>query len=153
MQLSDEDQKGLESGVAAFEDNQFAKAMRMLHPLAVAGVADARYRVAIMYQNGLGVARQPEVAVGWMRAAAEDGNAMAQYALGFMYLQGDCVESDGALAVHWLETAAGQGLSGAKTTLALMYAQGKGVERDPEAARRWYIAAGFDPNRMSALKG
>ncbi len=152
MQLSDQDQQGLERGIAAFEDNAFARAMRLLHPLAAAGVADAQYRLAIMCQNGLGGARQPEEAAKWMRAAAEQGNAMAQYALGFIYMQGDCVQLDGPQAVHWLERAAEQGLSGAKTTLALMYAQGKGVERDPEVARRWYIAAGFDPDRMAALR-
>ena len=43
------------SGVAAFTAKHFARAMQLLKPLAESGHADAQHRVAIMYQNGLGV--------------------------------------------------------------------------------------------------
>ena len=47
----------LSSGIAAFEAKQFAQALRLLSPLAETGSADAQYRLAIMYQNGLGLVR------------------------------------------------------------------------------------------------
>jgi TPR repeat protein len=135
----------LASGIAAFEAKQFTAALRHLTPHAEEGNADAQYRVAIMYQNGLGVVRNEKLAVKWMRAAAEQGHALAQHGLGYMYLQGDCLERNAAEASTWFRRAAEQGLAGSQTMLAMMYEQGNGVERDPEEAKRWYERAGSPP--------
>ncbi len=132
------------SGLAAFEAKHFGRAMVLLSPLAENGNADAQHRLAIMYQNGLGITANEERAAKWMRAAAEQGHALAQHGLGFMYLEGECLERDGAQAAKWFLKAADQGLAGSQTTLALMYAEGRGVDKDPEEARRLYKLAGFD---------
>ena len=63
------------SAMAAFEAKHFGRACQLLGPFAEQGNADAQHRLAIMYQNGLGVAVNPELAVKWMRAAAEQGHA------------------------------------------------------------------------------
>ena len=78
----------LASGIAAFEAKEFAKAFKFLSPLAETGNAQAQYRLAIMYQNGLGHVRNDMMALKWMRAAAEQGDALAQHGLGFMFLLG-----------------------------------------------------------------
>ncbi len=134
--MIDDRDMALSSGVAAFEAKQFARALQHLTPLADEGIADAQYRLAIMYQNGLGVVRNEEAAVKWMRAAAEQG-------LGFMYLEGECVEKDPGAAVKWFRLAAEQGLPGSQITLAMMYEQGNGVEEDLAEARKWYERAGI----------
>ena len=134
----------LASGLAAFEAKHFSRAVQLLSPLADAGNSEAQHRVAIMYQNGLGVARTPEVALRWMRAAAEAGNPLAQHGLGFMYMNGECVDRDDAAAVVWFRRAAEQGLEGSMAMLATLYEQGRGVKQDLEAAREWYRRAGFD---------
>ena len=85
----------LASGISAFEAKQFAHAMKLLTPLAEDSDAEARYRVAIMFQNGLGVVRNEQMAVKWMTLAAEAGHGLAQHGLGFMYMEGDCVPTDG----------------------------------------------------------
>jgi len=46
----------LSSGIAAFEGKHFASAIKLLSPLADLGYPDAQYRLAIMAQNGLGMA-------------------------------------------------------------------------------------------------
>ena len=134
----------LASGISAFEAKQFSRAMQLLNPLAIDGNPDAQYRVAVMYQNGLGVVRNEPMAVKWMTEAATAGLALAQHGLGFMYMEGDCIEQDGPLAVRWFTLSAEQGLVGSQTTLAMIYEQGIGIPQDPEKAREWYSKAGFN---------
>jgi TPR repeat protein len=141
--MSEQEEIDLSSGIAAFEAKHFSRAMQLLKPLAENSNADAQYRVAIMYQNGLGVIPQPEAAYQWMRRAAEQGHALAQHGLGFMYMEGDCVQNNGTEAVKWFTLAAKQGLTGSQTTLAMMYEEGRGIERDLEKAKEWYTKAGF----------
>jgi TPR repeat protein len=133
----------LNSGIAAFETKQFARAMQLLGPLADAGNVDAQYRMAIMMQNGLGMVKNELQAYRYMRNAAEAGHALAQHGLGFMYLEGDCTSQNYRAAADWFRKAAEQGLAGSQTTLASLYEQGLGVEKDQAEAQRWYKMAGF----------
>ncbi len=134
----------LASGVAAFEAKEFRRAMQLLSPLAESGRPEAQFRLAVMFQNGLGVVPNESQAYRWMRAAAEQGYGLAQHGLGFMYLEGECTDQDEAEAATWFRRAAEQGLVGSMTTLALMYEQGRGVAPDPEEAKRLYDRAGFN---------
>ena len=59
------------SAMAAFEAKEFSRAIQLLSPYAQQGDAEAQHRLAIMYQNGLGVAQNDTEAVKWMQAAAE----------------------------------------------------------------------------------
>ncbi|MFP5505120.1 MAG: sel1 repeat family protein, partial [Gammaproteobacteria bacterium] len=44
------------SAMAAFEAKHFSRAMQLLSPFAEQGNAEAQHRLAIMFQNGLGMA-------------------------------------------------------------------------------------------------
>jgi hypothetical protein len=132
------------SGIAAFEAKHFARAARLLSPLAEEGDAEAQYRMAIMLQNGLGMTANRDLAFRYMRSAAEAGHGLAQHGLGFMYLEGECAPKDEAAAAEWFREAAEQGLQGSMTTLGLLYQEGRGVARDPEQAAYWYRKAGFE---------
>ena len=103
------------SGIAAFEAKHFARAARLLSPLAEQGDVEAQYRMAIMMQNGLGMTANPDLAYRYMRRAAEAGHGLAQHGLGFMYLEGECAEKDAAKAAEWFRKAAEQGLQGSMT--------------------------------------
>ncbi|MAT66545.1 MAG: hypothetical protein CMN57_13000, partial [Gammaproteobacteria bacterium] len=107
--MSFEDDVDFSSAMAAFEAKHFARAAQMLSPFAQRGNAEAQHRLAIIYQNGLGMTRNDELAYKWMRAAAEQGHALAQHGLGFMYLEGECVEKNGEEAAKWFQKAADQG--------------------------------------------
>ena len=131
------------SGMQAFEAKHFSTAMQLLSPLAEEGNTEAMHRIAIMYQNGLGVAHEPEAALSGMQRAADLVHALAQHGLGFMYLEGDGVEKDSSQAVKWFSLAADQGLAGSLTTLAMMYEEGNGVEQDADKAKELYKKAGF----------
>ena len=128
--MSEEDMMDFNSGMAAFQAKHFSRAMQLLSPFAERGDADAQHRLAVMYQNGLGVVRNPALALAWMRKAAEQGLAIAQHGLGFMYLQGEGADPDPSQAAHWFRLAAEQGLAGSQSMLASMYAEGNGVEAD-----------------------
>jgi len=147
--ISDNDQVSLGSGIAAFEAKNFSQALALLGPIAEQGHADAQYRMAIMYQNGLGVVRNELLAMKWMIASANQDFALAQHGLGFMYMEGDCAPKNGGKAVSWFTRAAEQGMAGSQTTLAMMYQTGNGVEKDPEQARKWYAMAGFSDEEMN----
>ncbi|KXX66473.1 tetratricopeptide repeat protein [Marichromatium gracile] len=134
----------LASGIAAFEARQFTSATSLLAPLAEGGNPEAQYRMAIMAQNGLGMAANSALAYRYMHAAAEAGLGLAQHGLGFMYLQGECAEQDHAEAARWFRKAADQGLIGSMTTLAMLHEEGLGVDKDPEEAKRLYRLAGFE---------
>ena len=74
--MSDQEEIDLSSGIAAFEAKHFSRAMQLLQPLAERGNPEAQHRVAIMYQNGLGVVPNPRAAYQWMHSAAEQGHPL-----------------------------------------------------------------------------
>jgi TPR repeat protein len=120
----------LSSGLGAFVAKEFARAMQLLSPLADAGHPEARFRVAIMYQNGLGVLANAEAALVLMRGAAVDGHGLAQHLLGVMHLNGEGTIRDPSKAALWFEKASAQGLDGATMALAQLYRTGDGVPLD-----------------------
>jgi len=134
----DNNEIDLASGMAAFEEKNFSKAKQMLSPLAEAGNPEAQHRMAIMFQNGLGLVKSDELAFKWMQASAGLNYPLALHGLGFMYLHGECVDKDEAKAAEYFQKAAEQGLAGSAMTLGLMYEQGQGVKQDPDEAQKWY---------------
>lgn len=89
-------------------------------------------------------ARSPaerEVAVGWVRQAAEADLASAQYQLGWMYLTGRAVPQDTATALQWVNRAAKHGAPAAQLRLGQLYATGDLVPLDKVQAYYWYSVA------------
>ena len=92
MKLTEEDVMDLNSGLKALEDKHFARAVQLLSPLAEKGEPEAQHRMAVMYQNGLGVHRNETAAALWMKLSAEQGYELAWHGMGFMYMEGEGVE-------------------------------------------------------------
>lgn len=126
-----------DAGVTAFRAGNYDGARRNWAPLAEAGQPQAQFNLALLYSNGLGVARTPNTARRWFTAAADQGNVQAQYNLALMLQLGDGVERDIAAARRWYEQAARQGLASAQNNLGLMYLEGQGLPADPARAIRW----------------
>ncbi len=146
--MPDEQEMTLASGIAAFESKQFSQARQLLTPHAQIGNSDAQYRLAVMYQNGLGQVRNQASAYRWMKCAADQDHGLALHALGYMYLDGDCTNPDGQKAVACFEKAVNLGFEGSMLALAQMYQQGRGVVQDSNKARLLYVKAGFDPAEL-----
>ena len=83
-----------DKGLAAYDADDFAAALKEFTPLAEAGNAYAQSNLGVMYFKGNGVPKDYAEAVKWWRLAADQGNAQAQYKLGKMYRDGQGVLQD-----------------------------------------------------------
>lgn len=130
---------GMEEGIAAYNKDDYATALREFQPLAARGVSGAQQRLAWMYASGSGVPRNMAKAFELYRRAAEQGNLKAQTALGYLYAGGEeGVEQNPKEAVLWWLQAAIKGDADAMYGLATLYVRGApGVPRQPEEGVRW----------------
>lgn len=135
---------GLDHADQLIQQGEFGAALEALLPFAFHGIADAQYKVGVLYDyarqaGGRGVAENPVEAVKWYRKAAEQGHARAQRNLAACYEAGRGVTADAAEAARWYRAAAQQGDSFAEFSLGLMYRDGRGVGRDADRAYAWLI--------------
>jgi uncharacterized protein len=125
------------------ERQAYAFAHRRLAPLAQAGHADAQWELARQYWNGRGVAADPDKALRWTRAAAENGQAAAQDHLAYVLEVGLMfgTESSAAQAVEWYRRAAQQGFAWSQLRLGQLYREGNHVPKDLAQAQEWFDKA------------
>jgi len=140
-----DDVKDCRSQESAWSDigHSFAACRR----LADNGDPRVEYKVAVMYNFGLGV--PPDYGEGsvWLRRAAEQGFAPAETAFGDMFSRGMGVDRNYAEAARWYLKAAEQGFANAQYSLGAAYAAGRGVPQDDVEAYMWLslAAARFEP--------
>ena len=99
----------LEDSMAAYDRGDYATAVRLVHPLAEQGNAQAQNSLGAMYYNGKGVVKNFKEAIKWYRLAAAQGNISAQLNLASMYYEGEGVTENFVRAHMWLNIAAAQG--------------------------------------------
>ena len=74
------------------------------------GSLDAATNIALMYDDGIGIPKDPAQAMIWFRQAAEGGDATAQYNLALKYRSGKDVPQDYKESLRWLTAAADQNI-------------------------------------------
>ena len=137
-------QAGLQEGVSAYEQGDYATALRELRPLAEYGEAEAQFTLGLLYHAGQGVPQDYATARHWFRQAAAQGHAEAQFTLGVLYDAGYGVARDAPTAAHWFRQAAEQGHVTAQLNLGALYALGRGVPHDAVHAYLWFhLAAAY----------
>jgi len=141
-----------QKAVDAYNNGDFATAVKEWQPLAEQGVASAQYNLALMYNTGKGVAQDDKAAVKWFRLAAEQGNVSAQHNLALSYNHGIGVAQNYKAAVKWYKLAAEHGNASAQVSLGVMYATGRGVLLDDKTAYMWFNLSGANGNK-GAFKG
>jgi hypothetical protein len=104
-----------------------AQQVEKLKERAAAGEAVAQYDLALIYDNGQGVAQDSTEAAAWYRKAAESNVVQAQYRLGYDYFLGRGVPQNYAQSSKWWHKASAQGYAPAEIGLGLSYFAGKGV--------------------------
>ncbi|MCE2436264.1 MAG: sel1 repeat family protein [Candidatus Latescibacteria bacterium] len=97
-----------QDGRKAYNQGDYATALKELRPLAEQGHAGAQYFMGYMYYKGQGVAQDGEEAIKWLRLAAEQGDVKSQVRLGVMYRLGLTVLKNYEEAEKWLRMAAEQ---------------------------------------------
>jgi TPR repeat protein len=95
-----------------------AEAMDWFRKAALQGSLDAETNIALMYADGIGVAKDPAQAISWFRLAADGGEAAAQYNLALVYARGEGTPQDFKESARWLTAAADQNLVPALMDLA-----------------------------------
>ena len=119
---------GLEEGVAAYQTNNLPLAMKEFRSGAETNDSNCQFNLALMYEQGLGVAKDEKEARVWYRKAAELGNANAQFNLAVLYENGRGGGVDFAQANQWYRQAAVQGDALAIGNLGMLYVRGDGVK-------------------------
>jgi uncharacterized protein len=129
-----------------------AEAMKWAHRAADAGNTDAMDFVGFAYLRGAVVKRNPVVAFGYFKAAAEK-SAAAAFNRGQCYYGAQGTEQDCAKALDWWKSAAERGHGRAASTAAMAYLSGEGIERDVVRARRFaeHAAELNDPSGLIVL--
>ena len=106
-----------EAGASAFQSGDYVNALAAWRPLAEEGNARAQFGIAVIFEEGGGVARDFAQAALWYREAANQGLVDAQFNLGEAYEQGLGVGKDDNEAANWYRKAAEQGDEDAKAAL------------------------------------
>lgn len=130
----------LASAKLAYEQKDYATALKEFTPLAEQGNADAQLFLGRMYVKGQGVLKDPDTAMKWFKASAVQGNADAQFFVGAWYL---LPHRDIAEGAKWLRLSAEQGNQDAQFLLGKAYMQGE-LPRDPVQADMWLRLAAKD---------
>jgi hypothetical protein len=136
----------LESAKRAYEQQDYATALKESTPLAEQGNADAQLILGRMYLMGQGVLKDSDEAIKWFKSAATQGNADAQFFLGSMYL---LPQKDIAEGLKWLRLSAQQGMQDAQYLVGKAYVQGAtGLPRDPVQGAMWLRLAAKDNKKF-----
>jgi tetratricopeptide (TPR) repeat protein len=119
------------TGVAKDE----AEALRWAHQAADGGNAEAMDFVGSAYLRGSIIKRNPVIALGYFKAAAEH-STQAAFNLGQCYFGGQGTEQDVPKALEYWKKAAEDGHGRAAACAAMAYLSGEGVQCDAALARR-----------------
>ena len=135
-------------GVAAYSLQNYEKAVQIWQTLAEnlaennaspqKSSAEAAYRLAQLYDLGLGVNYNPEMVVKWLTLASDNGITPAQYMLAEIYASGRGVPTDSLLSYELYKKAALNGHPKSMYQLASIYYLGEGVEKDNLSAAFWF---------------
>ena len=116
----------VKAGVDAWEQGDYARALKLWRPLADAGDADAQFNLAQAYKLGRGVPQDMASALDYYQKAAAQGHAQAEDQAGLLlYQQGRQAE-----AVPYLEHAAARGESRAQYLLGIALFNGDFAPRN-----------------------
>ena len=126
----------LEAGLVAYQKQDYAQALLLLHPLAEQGEPVAQYTLGQMYRRGRGFIPSLAEALPWLQQAASAKYPPAQIALGQMYEAGEGVPQDLEAAAQWFQKAAESGSAKAQLQLGVHYIRIE-AGRDFDQAATW----------------
>jgi TPR repeat protein len=113
----------LKSAETAWNSGDVATALAQWQALAQQGDIIAANNLGYLYDNGVGVPKDPAKAVFWYRKVAEAGAPIGQLNLGNAYWYGRGIDKDPVEAAKWLTLAAAGGDQDARKALAMVEPQ------------------------------
>jgi uncharacterized protein len=131
----------IDDAIQAMDAGRHDEAARKLAPLADSGVAEAQYRLGLLYYTGKGVSENEKQAYELLLKSAKQGHQQAMFHLGNLLAFGQdaarIVADPDAEAARWYFQAASAGHAEAQYSLAILFLTGKGVERNDKEATYW----------------
>ena len=130
-----------DKGVEYHNNKNYSAAFQYYLKAIEKGNMYSQYNLGLLFQYGLGVAKDLDEAVKMYKKSAEQGYADAQCNLGYCYENGNGVSQNDAQAYYWYKKAAEQGLDRAQYNLGQCYRVTRGVSKDITEAIKWYLKA------------
>ena len=134
-----------------YEEKRYEEAIYYYKTAGQSGQLSAWFDAGYMYMEGLGVIKDPRMAVRCYQKAAEGGYIPAKRNLGICHFQGKGTDVDYERAFYYLKQAADAGDTGAYGTLGICYLKGLGVSTDYEVARQLLEGANKTPLSLNGL--
>ncbi|MEZ5828722.1 MAG: SEL1-like repeat protein [Hyphomicrobiales bacterium] len=128
------------------------EAATWLERAATTGFAPAQYRLAAMYERGIGVDKDIAKARSWYLAAAERGNVKAMHNLAVSLSGRDGGEADYAQAAKWYRAAATHGLADSQFNLGILAEHGLGMTKNLTEAYQWFALAAAQGDAEAAKR-
>ena len=142
-----------EAGIAAIEVNDMPLAYQSFLAAAKEGHIDSQFNVGVMYEQGIGIAKNDKEAVFWYEKAAAQGSSAAQYNLGVLYENGRGTAVDFAKANDQYRKASVQGDALAVGNLGMLYIRGDGVKENKVAGIALLLqSVAMDPSPQNNAK-
>jgi cell division septation protein DedD len=127
----------VQSGIAAWQAGDYAKAIGEWRPLADAGNADAQFNLAQAYRLGRGVPQNLNLAEQWFERAARQRHEQAGTSLGLLLFQNGRARE----AMPWIQAAATRGDPRAQYVFGTALFNGDILRRDLPRAYAMMSAA------------
>lgn len=118
----------------AFDQGRYLTALALAEKLVAKGDAAAHSLIARIHAEGLGVAKNDQLAAQWYKRAAELGDIEGQFAYGVILAEGRGVQKDRNGAAEMFERAARTGHAAANYNLGLLFLKGDGKPENPYRA-------------------
>lgn len=131
----------MEEGRAAIKTGEYDKALNIFSEHAEKGNARAQRSIGKMYLDGLGVDKDANKALAWLKKATASGDAISPYFVGSLYFNGVGLAKDNNRAIKWITESAKRGYAEAQYKLGLIYELGDLAPENLTEAFGWYIKA------------
>lgn len=119
--------------VCSIYRNRVSESFDIISDLAHSGVADAQYKLAMMYHNGTDVLPDEDLSALWMKRAADQGNTLAQVRYADMLMQTGSL-SDAEDALNFYKSAANAGNEEARMKISSL-SRHEGLNQDLETVK------------------
>lgn len=116
----------VKTGVDAWQQGDYAKAIAEWRPLAQSGDPDAQFNLGQAYKLGRGVQPDVNTAIDWYRKAATQGHMRAEDNLGLLLFQ----QGDRAAAMPYLQRASMRGEARAQYIVGTTLFNGDTIGKD-----------------------
>jgi localization factor PodJL len=115
-------------------------------------VVPAIFRLGTLYEKGLSVKKDVEIARRFYVEAAERGNAKAMHNLAVLEADGGGKGANYKSASQWFRQAAERGVADSQFNLGILYARGIGVEQNLAESFKWFSLAAAQGDADAARK-